>query len=150
MRIVVTDGFIDHRNKIMKKYKQGKRDDNDFIMNLDCELYEYEMITKGDWFPTDSWEIDGHDGINSFDVKFVPGKYWSISRFKLLNVLAQKGFVDRYRICRWFDHPGRPLVEGDEVEVEILGDIQYDTTLKSLNVSKHDGYYINLKEFFDV
>lgn len=151
MQIEVTDDFIAHRELCKNTYNQGRRDDVEFLMNLDCEILERHMIDEGEWYPAHTWHIDAITPMGKrLDVKFVPGQYWTISRTKLLTILQQYRWIDYYHFCRWHSRPDRPLKTGDIVEIEQLGEIPYGTTLNMLHKSKYDGFFINLKEYFDV
>lgn len=115
-------------------------------MDLDAELYEWEMLRTYEWVSHPSWMVDGIDkqGIR-LDVKFIR-KYWNVSREKTLNLIKQRKVLEGYLFMEWVDKPNRPLVAGDAVTVRQIGFLQYDTVADNLRKSfkEPDGFYVDV------
>ena len=146
IHLKVKQDFIQHRTDKFALYNQRGRTDKRFLMDIDAELYEFEMISSGVWQPHESWMVDGIDlqGRN-VDVKFVQ-KYWNLSGSKITNILQQRKILDGYKFMQWVNRPARPLEAGDEVFVKDLGFLPYDTVADGIRPSfKAQGQY-----YFDV
>ena len=152
MEIVVTQDFIDHRTEKAALYNKRGRSHDQFLKDLDAEIYEHYMISTGDWQDEDDWRVDAYvetaDGIYRFDVKFI-SKWYNISCTKMLNHLQQEGIVDGYNFMEWVNRPDRPLEVGDTVEVRALGVISYDELRSLIRVSrgKWGGFYADVRTY---
>jgi hypothetical protein len=146
MKIKVDRKFITQRNARSKLYKANGRPLSRLLMDIECELYEYEMIKKGIWKDDDNWQIDGHAPFGSVDVKCVKA-YYNVNRKKLLHILKQRDYVDYFYFIEWKDRPTRLLKTGDEVEFNYIGKLSYDDLIKHLKISfKTEGYYVDARK----
>lgn len=136
--IDVTPEFISHRADKQQLYNQRGRTDRKFLMDLDCEIYEWHMIQQGEWMDDDDWRVDAHvispDGNKAIDVKFI-GKYYNMTPTKITNILQQRDIVDGYWFMEWVSKPGRPLVAGDEVACSFVHYVEMEQMLDSIRVS---------------
>lgn len=145
-KITVDKKFILQRNKRAKLYNPNGRSKERLLKDIECELYEYEMIKKGIWKDDDNWQIDGHADFGSVDVKCIKG-YYNISRKKLLHILQQRGYVDWFYFIEWNKRPERQLKTGDNVEFKYITKVPYEEVLKHIKVSfKAEGYYFDARK----
>ncbi len=145
MKITVSKEFIYYRSLKAEIYNRRGRKDAKFLMDLDCELYEWYMIHDlRAWSDHPDWKVDALIGESSevtVDVKFIQ-KYWNVSGSKITNILQQRKILDYYLFMEWVDRPKRPLVEGDEVEMEQVSWLTYDEVADNLRPSfKAQGQY---------
>ena len=148
MKITVDKKFIRQRNARSKLYKANGRPKERLLLDIECELYEYEMIKKGKWKDDDRWEIDGHAEFGSVDVKCIKA-YYNINRKKLIHILRQRGLVDYFYFIEWKKRPDRLLKTGDNVEFNFIGKLTYEELLKKLQISfKTEGYYVDVRKTF--
>ena len=147
----VSSGFLNYRTDKAKVYNQRGRSNKRFLMDLDAELFEYSQIKKGLYDPHASWMVDfsTRNGMN-VDVKFIR-KYWNVSREKTLNLIKQRKMLDEYWFYEWIDKPSRPLEEGDEVIVNLIGKLSYDMVADNLRKSykEPDGFYVDVRRLID-
>lgn len=145
-KITVDKKFITQRNARAKLYKANGRSQDRLLKNIECELYEYNMIKKGIWKDDDRWQIDGISRGKGIDVKCIKG-YYNINRKKLIHILQQRGFVDYFWFIEWNKRPDRLLKTGDEVEFKFIGTIHYEELLRNLKISfKTEGYYVDVRK----
>lgn len=143
--------FIDYRNMRAKEYNQGKRSTRKFLMDLDCELYEWLRLFDGTWRHIDDWRVDGEDlKGTTYDVKFI-NKYWNISRQTMVNILKQRDVVDKYLFVEWVKKPNRPLEAEDVVFFRELGSIPYDSVADNIRTSLKEpyGFYMDVRGHLD-
>ena len=146
MKITVDKKFITQRNTRAKLYKANGRSQERLLRDIECELYEYEMIKKGKWKDDDHWEIDGHAPFGSVDVKCIKG-FYNINRKKLLHILKQRGLTDYFYFIEWKERPDRLLKTGDKVEFNYIGKLSYEELIRNLKISfKTEGYYVDARK----
>ena len=146
MKITVDKKFIQQRNKRAKLYNPNGRSKERLLMDIECELYEYEMIKKGRWKDDDRWEIDGITPTGNVDVKCIKA-YYNVNRRKLLHILKQRGTTDYFLFIEWVKRPDRLLKTGDSVEFKVIGRLTYEELIKNLKVSfKAEGYYVDARK----
>ena len=146
MKITVDKKFILQRNKRAKLYNANGRSKERLLKDIECELYEYEMIKKGIWKDDDNWQIDGHTDFGSVDVKCIKG-FYNINRKKLLHILKQREYVDYFYFIEWKERPERLLKTGDTVEFNYITKVSYEELLKYIKVSfKTEGYYFDARK----
>jgi len=153
-QIKVTSNFINHRAEKEAMYNKRGRDHNRFLMDLDCEIYEWYKIDNGEWQPHKDWRVDGqvYDPTNkntawyNVDVKFIK-KWYNISNTKMLNFVKQHDIVDLYIFMEWVEEYDRPLQEGDTVEVRPVGQISYTDLANIIQISrgKWGGFYADVR-----
>ncbi len=142
MILTVPEDFITYRAEKAKQYNQRGRTERKFLMDIDCELYEFLMIKEGIWDPHESWMVDAVTPTGThIDVKFIQ-KYWNLSGSKITNILQQRRIIDEYQFMEWKDRPKRPFEAGDEVECDIVGELSYDQVADNIRPSfKAQGQY---------
>ena len=146
MKITVDKKFIMQRNKRGEKYNPNGRSKERLLKDIECELYEYEMIKKGKWKDVDIWKIDGVAPFGAVDVKCI-SKYYNINRKKLLHILQQRGSVDYFYFIEWKERPNRLLKVGDKVEFNYITKVSYEELLENLKISfKTEGYYFDARK----
>ena len=59
MKFVVQRDYIIKRNQRAKKYNAHNRSKEKFLRDIECEMYEYEMIRTGAWEDDERWQVDG-------------------------------------------------------------------------------------------
>ena len=137
--IEVTQDFINHRTEKSKIYNPRGRTERKFLMDLDAEIYEHDMIQAEMWEPDDDWRIDGHittpDGWLATDVKFI-SKYYNLTPVKVCNILQQRNILHGYLFMEWVKKPNRPLQVGDTVETRQLGYIRWEDLADNIKVSQ--------------
>lgn len=152
MQIKVTQDFIDWRTEKAAMYNKRGRKTERFLMDLDCEILEWHMITTDQWMESDDWKIDGiipdPDGYKAVDVKFID-KWYNISCTKMHNILQQRHCLDGYLFYEWVDRPERPLSTGDRVDIRSIGYIPYEDLIDLIKVSrgKWGGFYADARSF---
>ena len=135
MEIYVTQAFIQHRAEKFDLYNRRGRTDKKFLMDIDCELYEFNKLKHDeDTVDHPSWMVDYTENGRNIDVKFIQ-KYWNVSGSKITNVLQQRRILDGYQFMEWVSRPSRPLEFGDRVEVRRLGFLSYDDVADNLRPS---------------
>ena len=152
MKITVTPKFIEYRADKKEQYNQRNRTDRKFLMDLDAEIYEHHMLSTYRWLPHPSWMVDAiNERGQRIDVKFIR-RYWNVSREKTLNLIKQRNAVERYDFYEWVFRPNRPLKEGDTVEVNRVGSLDYDTVADNLKKSfkEPDGFYVDVRTLLGV
>ena len=169
-QIKVTSDFLNHRAEKEAMYNKRGRDHNRFLMDLDCEIYEWYKIDNGEWQPHKDWRVDAqvYDPTNEYtrrnlydsyddksksftawcnvDVKFIK-KWYNISNTKMLNFVKQHNIVDLYIFMEWVEEYDRPLQEGDTVEVRPVGQLSYTDLANLIQVSrgKWGGFYADVR-----
>lgn len=146
--ITVNQNFLKHREEKFNQYNQRGRTDRKFLMDLDAELLEHTMIEKGKWFAHPSWMVDFMDVTGTtYDVKFIR-KFWNVSREKTLNVIKQRNILNNFMFWEWVDRPNRPLENGDDVTVQLVGTLTYDEVADNLRKSykEPDGFYVDVRK----
>lgn len=152
MKIEVTQEFIDYRTDKSQIYNQRGRSDRKFLMDLDAEIYEWDLLRTYEWVSHPSWMVDGIDKRGrKIDVKFIR-KYWNVSREKTLNLIKQRTILDGYQFMEWVSKPNRPLQAGDEVEVRQLGFLHYGDVADNLRKSykEPDGFYVDVRRLLQL
>jgi len=145
-KITVDKKFILQRNKRAKLYKANGRSKERLLKDIECELFEYDMIKKGKWEDDDNWQVDGHAFWGTVDVKCIKG-FYNISRKKLIHILQQRDYVDWFYFIEWNKRPERLLKTGDNVEFKYITKVPYEELLKHIKVSfKTDGYYYDARK----
>lgn len=149
MKIIVKQNFINYRTNKAVEYNQTGRSDDQFLRNLDCELYEFERLQAGSLISFNGWKADGTtlDGEN-IDVKFIE-TWFNVSDRGMDNLKAQEGTVDKFQFMEWTDRPNRPLVVGDEVSMEEIGSLTYDEVVHNLVRSNYGGFYVKVRQILN-
>ena len=148
--IPVTQEFIDQRDARAEKYNPRGRTLEKLKMDIECEIFEWWMIHENKWDDSDRWEIDGICPVyGNVDVKFVK-KWYNLSCQKLIYLLRQRDIVETFLFCEWKYRPmdgvaDRLLVDGDTVQVNVLGGLGYWDLIDSLKTSKYNGFYADVK-----
>ena len=147
MKINVTQKFIQYRAEKFEQYNQRGRTDKRFLMDIDCELYEWTLLDANAVQAHDSWMVDFTENGRNIDVKFIQ-KYWNVSGSKITNILQQRNILDGYKFMEWVFRPARPLEAEDQVEVRRLGFLSYDDVADNLRPSfKAQGqYYLDARK----
>ena len=151
MKITVPEGFIKHRDECFETYNQRGRSDRVFKMNIDAEILEFWMIVMGHWYKHPSWQVDAITENGSLiDVKMIR-KYWNVSREKTLNLIEQRKWINEYHFYEWVMRPNRPLVDGDDIEVRLVGVLSYDDVADNLRKSykEPDGFYVDVRKLIN-
>lgn len=156
-QIEVTAEFIKYRTEKQKLYNRRGRDENKFVMDLDCELYEWYMIDMGEWKAHDDWRIDavlvnahsaipGEDTEANIDVKFIK-KWYNLSNTKMLNFVKQHDVIHGYLFMEWVEEPTGPLLEGDIVSVRQIRYLPYSDLANLIQISrgKWGGFYADVR-----
>lgn len=146
MKITVDKKFIEQREANLLIYKRGKRTEDKHRQNIDCELYEYEMIKSGEWLDHPMWFTDAITEDGNVEVKFIQ-KYFNIAahkrKFAIEKQLTENGsfvFVEKV------DWPARALEEGDVVEINVVGTLTSSTVRKNMSSSNYNsGYYVDVR-----
>ena len=152
--IYVTQEFIDQRKKNFELYNAGNRSDRKFLMDLDCEVVEFEFIAAGQWqcgkAIGQGWEVDAIVDGKRADLKFVQ-KYWNISPRRIVNIIRQRNTIDEYHFWEWVDRPNRPLEAGDKVEVRFVGILSYDDVADNIKPSfkQAGGHYVAIRQLIE-
>ena len=144
IHLKVGKDFLAHRAEKFEQYNQRGRTDRKFLMDLDAELLEFDMIKTGHWQAHDSWMVDAINAAgNKIDVKFIR-KYWNVSREKTLNLIKQRDILDGYSFFEWVGRPARPFRAGDEITVNRIGYLSYAEVADNLRKSfkEPDGFYV--------
>ena len=136
--------FLEYRAEKAKLYNRRGRNENKFLMDLDCEFHEWTMIKEGLWEPSDDWRIDAYTLGKAIDVKFI-SKWYNISPLKMCNILQQRFILDGYLFFEWITRPGTPLQEGDEISYRQVRYVDYETLLDNVRVSKYNGHYVDVR-----
>ena len=146
MKITVDKKFIMQRNKRGELYNPNGRSKERLLRDIECELYEYEMIKKGRWKDDERWEIDGIAPFGSVDVKCIKA-YYNVNRKKLLHILKQRETTEYFYFIEWKERPDRLLKVGDKVEFNYITKIKYEDLIKKLRISfKTEGYYVDVRK----
>ena len=145
--ITVDDAFIAQRDHRATIYNPYSRSQSQLKKAIECELYEYDKIKKGQWKDDDRWEIDGHcPFLGPVDVKCIRG-YYNIERRKLLHMFAQQGIIKFYYFIEWLERPSRLLRSGDVVKFKDICSVPYKEALSQVKVSfKTFGYYLDVRK----
>ena len=144
--IKVDRNFIKQRNERSLKYKSNGRSSERLLLDIECELYEYNKIKLGEWKDDPNWQIDGHTPFGAVDVKCIKG-FYNINRKKLLHILQQREYIDYFYFIEWNSRPERILKVGDEVSFNYITKIKYDDLLANLKISfKTEGYYFDARK----
>ena len=73
--IKITKDFINQRDARAEKYNPRGRTFEQLKLDIECEVFEWHMISKGTWKDHDAWQVDGVDQVwGNVDVKFI--KTW--------------------------------------------------------------------------
>jgi hypothetical protein len=143
--IKITQDFIAQREERAKIYNARGRSEEQLRLDIECEVFEWWMISQGTWDDDDRWEIDGVCPIyGNVDVKFVK-KWYNLSCQKLIYLLRQRDITEHFLFCEWVKRPERLLEDGDIVAVNVLGAIPYWDLVNALRTSKYNGYYVDVK-----
>lgn len=146
IEITITQDFVDQREERAKKYNARGRSEVQLRLDIECEVYEWFMISSGQWDDDDRWQIDGVcSTYGNVDVKFVK-KWYNLTCQKLIYVLRQRDIVENFMFCEWHERPERLLIEGDVVKVNVLGTVDYWNLMDSLRTSQFNGYYVDVKK----
>ena len=148
-RIDITQDFIDWRDEKAELYNGRGRSKKRFLMDIECEVYEWFKINNKEWESHDDWKVDAiTPEYGLVDVKFID-KWYNISATKMHNILQQRKVLDGFYFCEWIDRPVRPLVAGDNVSVGDLGFIGYEDLIDIIQVSrgKWGGHYADVRKF---
>ena len=145
--IKVTQDYIDDRDEKATIYNPGNRSEEVFLKDIECELLEYTLIKRDKWRSCpDDWRIDAVDPIlGAIDVKFIK-KWYNISCKKYIYLNQQRGTTDAYVFAEWLNRPTGLLKAGDEVCVNILGWLPYETALSQVQVSGYNGFYLDARK----
>ena len=156
-QIRVPAEFIKYRAEKEKLYNRRGRDRNKFLMDLDCEIYEWYMIDIGEWKAHDDWRIDAvlknvHSALPSedteanIDVKFIK-KWYNLSNTKMLNFVKQHDVIHGYLFMEWVYEPTRPLEEGDDVACRQVRYLPYTDLANIIQISrgKWGGFYADVR-----
>jgi len=146
LEINVTQDFIDQREDRAKIYNPGKRSELQLRLDIECEIYEWYMISESKWDDDDRWQVDGVCPIyGNVDVKFVK-KWYNITCQKLIYILRQRDITEHFFFCEWSKRPERLLEAGDKVTINLLGAVPYWDLLDNIKTSKYNGYYADVKK----
>jgi len=147
MKITVTQEFVDQCIARSNIYNAGERSEQQLIRDIECEIFEYHMISTDQWDDHDSWKVDGvSDVYGNVDVKFID-KFYNIAHKKMAYLAWQSTDVETFVFCEWVNRPERLLKAGDEVEINVIGILSYMDFLKNLRPSKFNaGYYVNARQ----
>jgi len=144
--IEVTQDFINQREQRAKIYNPGQRSETQLRLDIECEIFEWDMISKGIWDDDDRWQVDGVCSIyGNVDVKFIK-KWYNIPCQKLIYILRQRDITETFFFCEWNYRPERLLEDGDQVKVNMLGALPYWDLLDNIKTSKYNGYYVDVKK----
>ena len=148
LEITVDQGFVDQCVKHSKIYNAGQRSQERLIRDIECELYEYYMISNNLWDKHDSWKVDGVSEVyGNVDVKFID-KYYNIAHKKMAYLAWQSTDLNTFIFCEWVERPDRKLKAGDVVKINVVGYMSYMDFLKNLQPSYYNaGYYVNVRKF---
>ncbi len=148
LEITVDQGFVDQCIEHSKIYNAGQRSQERLIRDIECELYEYYMISNNLWDKHDSWKVDGVSEVyGNVDVKFID-KYYNIAHKKMAYIAWQSTDLDTLIFCEWVERPDRKLEAGDVVKINVVGYLSYMDFLKNLQPSNYNaGYYVNVRKF---
>ena len=76
MKIIVSQEFVDQCIARSNIYNAGERSEQQLIRDIECEIFEYHMISTDQWDDHDSWKVDGvSDVYGNVDVKFIDKFY---------------------------------------------------------------------------
>lgn len=141
----VTQEFIEHRNKIAKKYNSRGRSDHVKLMNCDCEFLEFCLVrdeTTGH-MPANRPQFDTfHSDLGRCEFKCINES----NRVTIGDFTSLQDF-DTFIFWRFVKPKEFLLQVGDgPIEMEICHIISRDEGLKACRPSKFDGggYYIQL------
>ena len=148
--IKVTQDFIDQRQANSELYNSTNRSPRKFLMDLDCELVEYDYIARGVWDSLGGWEVDAVIDNKNVDLKFVQ-KYWNITPRRIVNIIRQRNILDEYHFWEWVSRPKRPLEVGDEVTVRFVGALTYDQVADNIKPSfkQAGGHYVDIRALIE-
>ena len=146
----VTQDFIDYREEKAKLYNPRGRKREQLLMDIDCEFYEWKMITEEMWEDEpDDWRIDaymvGPDGWLALDVKFID-RWYNISPVKMCNILQQRNILHGYLFMEWISRPDRPLQDGDEVAIGQVGYVDWEELVDAIKPSRYNGHYADIRK----
>ena len=145
--IRVTEDYIADRDHKSTIYNPGNRSKEKFLKDIECEILEYTLIKRDKWrsCPED-WRIDAVDPIlGAIDVKFI-NKWYNISCKKYIYLNQQRGTTDAYVFAEWINRPTGLLEAGQEVQVNLIGWLPYETALKRVQVSGFNGFYLDARK----
>ena len=146
----VPSDFISQRDQRASEYNPRGRDTRRFLMDIDCELFEYYHIHElgGVYGEDPRWEVDLELDGKTYDCKNI-GKYYNISQYKTCYLLRQLDVTDYLWFWEWVERPNRPLKSGDEVTMRDLATVPFRTALKNMQPSQfNQGYYIDVRKHF--
>ena len=140
--------FIEQREARKLKYNPRDRDDRQHRMDIDAELFEYRLLQDPIYDDDDRWEVDYSLDGKTYDAKCIT-KWYNISQYKMCYLLRQHGITDYFTFWEWTDKPGRPLQEGDIVQMRELAVVPYWDVMKNIQPSKFNGgYYVDVRKHF--
>jgi hypothetical protein len=146
VEIKITQDFVDQRDERSKKYNARGRSEVQLRLDIECEVFEWYMISIKNWKDDSRWEIDGNCPVyGNVDVKFVK-KWYNLTCQKLIYILRQRDLIEHFIFCEWAERPERLLEAGDTVKVNVLGAIKYWKVLDALRTSQFNGYYVDVKK----
>ena len=146
----VPEAFIEQRNERQGKYKLFGRTPYHQLMDIDAELYEYDLINECGYEDDDRWQVDFvHEGV-THDAKCID-KWYNISQRKLCSLLRQRKITDKFTFWEWQVRPDRPLEAGDHVVMNHLITKPYWDVMDKLQPSGYpkanpSGYYIDIRK----
>ena len=151
--LTVTVEFLDHRAEKFEQYNQRGRSDKKFLMDLDAELLEFEMLRSKVWKPHDSWKVDAIDlQDRKIDVKFIP-EYYNMNAQKMVNLIQQRDILDGYKFYEWTTRRDRPFAGGDRVTVRSVGYLPYAKVADNVRVSFRNkipgSFYVNVRKLLE-
>lgn len=148
--IQVTEAFIQQREANSELYNSCGRSKRKFLMDLDCEIVEFDYIAREVWSSWDGWEVDAIIEDKKVDLKFVQ-KYWNITPRRIVNIIRQRNIIDEYHFWQWVDKPSRPLEAGDVVVVRFVGELTYDQVADNIKPSfkQAGGHYVDVRSLIE-
>lgn len=140
----VTKEFIEHRDRIAKKYNSRGRSDHRMLMNCEAEFLEFNLVRD---------QSSGHSpsGTPKFDTFHTEHGRCEFKCINESNRVTVGGFTiqqdfDNFIFWKFLNRPEHLMKEGDVVECEIQYVIPRIEGLKKCKPSKFDddSYYIQL------
>jgi hypothetical protein len=143
-KILIDKDFINYRNELAKKLRQGGRNLEQFTRDCDCVVLEYYLIKNNlveapidisHDFICKNKKIDAKIVYNWFNVSDAK-KQWYIRNIK-------NESLDAFALYRYVNTPKKALQEGDIVEIKLLEVVDARSLIKSLSPSIRDagGFY---------
>ena len=142
--IEIDQAFIDYREQMKWKFKQGNRTDEQFTMDRDCLIIEYSMVQWA--MATEAYSKEYDFAVGSYnalvDVKIFD-KWFNIPGDKLewYSMNTNKGLLTHFAFYKWRNKPIKPLVVGDKVSFDLIEVSDSRHVLDNKSLSQYDGYY---------